>query len=70
MNTATLLLNANCDVRTEHAAVSSHLALSLRARGVRYARMRCQTVWCETLSSRQARLFTPSSIPASQTSIS
>jgi len=48
---------ANCEPHQDVAAANAHLALNSRARGVRFARIRCRLVWNDTLYTRDARQF-------------
>ena len=46
---------ADCEMRQERD--NAHLEMNRRARGVRYARMRCRVVWDDTLcTTREAQL--------------
>lgn len=46
---------ADCEIRPERD--NAHLEMSRRARGVRYARVRCRSVWVETLCVPREAVF-------------
>ena len=49
--------DSHCESPKASESENPHLAMNRRARGVRFARMRCQSVWCEIQATHEARLL-------------